>query len=148
MVSLETRAAEMYTMKVFVDFQEEVDKSLLACGVCGFLKSEDDEVSTIRDTTTDKTYKVELNVKTKDVKCSYKQFERQRILCRHYVYEYSGNQVKHTPDKYILAKWSKSALNRPIYDLDGNIVEAYRHTNFNKLKMFKFLSEIYMLLLE
>ncbi|KAL9224841.1 hypothetical protein vseg_000837 [Gypsophila vaccaria] len=50
-ISLEMHAAEIYTLKVFSDFQDEVDKSVMVCGVCGFKKLEQVEVSLIRDAT-------------------------------------------------------------------------------------------------
>ncbi|KAL9225997.1 hypothetical protein vseg_001858 [Gypsophila vaccaria] len=90
-ISLETHATEIYTMKVFFDFQDEVHKSVVVCGVCGFKKLED---------------------------------------------------VKFIPDKYILARWTKGALKRPVYDLNGNTVEDYQTMVLRKIEISKLWSEI------
>jgi hypothetical protein len=142
-ISLESHGAEVYTLKVFTDFQQEVDKSVLACGVCGFTKIGDVEISTIRDATTEKKYEVQFNVATKDATCSCKLFERKGLICSHIIFVYSGNQVKFIPDKYIVQRWTKNAMKKPIYDCDGNILEDYNTTDYKKIQLSNVWSEIY-----
>ncbi|KAK9669665.1 hypothetical protein RND81_13G146800 [Saponaria officinalis] len=64
-------------------------------------------------------------------------------LTVHIFWIFSNKLLKTIPGKYILTRWSKNALRRPIYDLNGNIIENYDAADEPQLEMSKVWSEFY-----
>lgn len=54
--------------------------------------------------------------------CSCKKFEGEGIPCRHILCLLKG--LDELPSYYIVNRWTKMTASRPIYDLEGNILEG------------------------
>ncbi|CAO2821112.1 unnamed protein product [Amaranthus hypochondriacus] len=72
-------------------------------------------------------YKVELilgsSINEFKVDCDCKVYKRIQILCSHAICVMSARQITQTPKQYILDRWTKLALKKPIFGLHGNIIE-------------------------
>ncbi|KAK9682662.1 hypothetical protein RND81_10G087800 [Saponaria officinalis] len=142
-LNLESHALTVYTHEVFYEIQEEIKSSMCGCGIVGYSRSASLEMTAIEDSQRSKTFAVQYNALTSDVLCTCKLFERRVIICRHIFWVFSNKLLKIIPEKYILTRWSKNALRRPIYDLNGNIIENYDAADESQLEMSKVWSEFY-----
>ncbi|CAO2830743.1 unnamed protein product [Amaranthus hypochondriacus] len=72
-------------------------------------------------------YKVELilgsSIDELKVDCDCKLYKRIGILCSHAICVMSARQITQIPKQYILDRWTKLALKKPIFDLHGNLIE-------------------------
>ncbi|XP_056695248.1 uncharacterized protein [Spinacia oleracea] len=55
--------------------------------------------------------------------CLCKSFERQGIPCRHVVWVWEANLIQKIPEAYVLNRWSIMACKKPVFDLEGNVLE-------------------------
>ncbi|KAK9705556.1 hypothetical protein RND81_07G066000 [Saponaria officinalis] len=131
---LEAHAASVYTHSVFYEFQVEVKAAIMSCGVGGFTREQDDEITDVDDagTGTGKTFKVFYNISTTAATCTCKLFERKGLLCRHILWVYSGKGVRSIPKRDILSCWTKDALNS-----DKNFVDDHDFVNSNQTNLSK-----------
>ncbi|KAK9698189.1 hypothetical protein RND81_08G087600 [Saponaria officinalis] len=67
----------------------EVKAAIMSCGVGGFTREQDVEITDVDDTGTGKTFKVFYNISTTATTCTCKLFERKGLLCRHIFWVYS-----------------------------------------------------------
>ncbi|CAO2822717.1 unnamed protein product [Amaranthus hypochondriacus] len=83
-------------------------------------------------------YKVELilgsSIDELKVDCDCKLYKRIGILCSHAICVMSARQITQIPKQYILDRWTKIALKKPIFDLHGNVIEESKNCdNMGKL---------------
>ncbi|KAK9668036.1 hypothetical protein RND81_13G030800 [Saponaria officinalis] len=98
----------------------EVKAAIMSCGVGGFTREQDVEITDVHDAGTCKTFKVFYNISTTAATCTCKLFERRGLLCRHILWVYSG-------------KGTKDALNSDINFVDDNNFVNSNQTNLSKV---------------
>ncbi|PWA45564.1 FAR1 DNA binding domain-containing protein [Artemisia annua] len=112
-------AADLYTITLFYDVQDEILSSLMHC--CSLSVTESDTFSTfvIRDTEADykikdSQFQVKYEVKYVPSECSFQcsclRYECYGLLCRHIFYVMRMSKVDHFPKNYLQKRWSKNAL--------------------------------------
>ncbi|CAO2830674.1 unnamed protein product [Amaranthus hypochondriacus] len=88
-------------------------------------------------------YKVELilgsSIYELKVDCDCKLYKRIGILCSHAICVMSASQITQIPKQYILDRWTKLALKKPIFDLHGNLTEESKKCD----NMGKLLGEVW-----
>ncbi|XAR61496.1 hypothetical protein NMG60_11015938 [Bertholletia excelsa] len=106
---MEKQAANIYTRKIFVKFQEELVETLA------------NPATVINDTGSDIKYRVtkfgedhkahfiKFNVFEKKARCSCQMFEFSGVLCRHILAVFRVTNVLTLPSHYILKRWTRSA---------------------------------------
>ena len=60
--------------------------------------------------------------------CSCKMFECEGIPCRHILCILKA-KLNELPQYYILSRWTKMAHSKPIFDMDGNVLEGCSQIN-------------------
>jgi len=56
--------------------------------------------------------------------CSCKMFECEGILCCHILSVLKGKPLRELPSHYIVNRWTKMAAYKPIFDVDGTLLEG------------------------
>ncbi|KAJ4967136.1 hypothetical protein NE237_018985 [Protea cynaroides] len=106
---MEKQAAELYTRKLFVKFQEELVETLTFMAT----KMEDDGLMTAYRVAKfgedHKSYIVRLNVLEMKATCSCQMFEFSGLLCRHILTVFRVTNVLTLPSHYILKRWTRIA---------------------------------------
>ncbi|KAK9672850.1 hypothetical protein RND81_12G129200 [Saponaria officinalis] len=134
---IERHAISLYTHEVFLEFQEEMKSSMCTCGMVGYTKTSEYEVTDIEDASRKKTFQVRHIVGCDEFECNCKLFERRGIICRHIFWVLSNKHFRNIPDKYIMPRWTKDAMRKPIYDIDGKLLDDYDVADLKKLEMSK-----------
>lgn len=106
---MENQAANLYTRKIFVKFQEELVETFVytanriegdgAVSTYRVAKFEDDH----------KAYLVTLNLPEMVANCSCQMFKYSGILCRHVLTVFTVTNVLTLPPHYILKRWTRNA---------------------------------------
>ncbi|KAL4651798.1 hypothetical protein ACB092_01G187500 [Castanea dentata] len=113
---MEKQAADIYTRKFFIIFQEEVFDSLaLAVKFTG----EDGGRGTYEVARFDEEHKcffVCFNIAEQIASCSCKMFEFEGVLCRHVLAVFKAKNVFMLPHHYILKRWTRNAKDEAILD--------------------------------
>lgn len=106
---MEKQAADLYTRKLFVKFQEELVETLA------------NPATVIDDTGSEIMYRVakfgedhkghfiRFNIFEKKARCSCQMFEFSGILCRHILAVFRVTNALTLPSHYILKRWTRSA---------------------------------------
>ncbi|XP_057948287.1 protein FAR1-RELATED SEQUENCE 5-like isoform X2 [Malania oleifera] len=106
---MEKQAAELYTRKLFMKFQEELVETLTFLAT----KVEDDEaVTTYRVAKfgeTHRFYLVRFNVREMKATCSCQMFEFSGLLCRHILTVFRVTNVLTFPLRYVMKRWTRNA---------------------------------------
>ncbi|KAK9671973.1 hypothetical protein RND81_12G067200 [Saponaria officinalis] len=110
----------------------------MSCGVGGFTREQDVEITDVDDAGTGKTFKVFYNISTTAANCTCKLFESKSLLCRHILWVYSGKGVRSITKIYILSRWTKNALIS-----DRNVVDDNDFVNSNQTNLSKVWSEFH-----
>jgi len=61
-------------------------------------------------------------------RCSCKMFESEGIPCRHILCILKA-KLNELPEYYMLSRWTKMTHAKPIFDVDGNVLEGYSQIN-------------------
>lgn len=106
---MEKQAADIYTRKLFMKFQEELVETLtfLATKV-----ENEKEVTTYQVSKygeSNKVYFVRYNVREMKVTCSCQMFEFSGLLCRHILTVFRVTNVLTLPTRYFLKRWTRNA---------------------------------------
>ncbi|KAB2002651.1 hypothetical protein ES319_D11G079800v1 [Gossypium barbadense] len=113
---MEKQAAEVYTRKLFLVFQDEIYESL----VLAVKSSLDDGLSktfeVARFDEEHKVYRVGINIADQIASCSCKMFEFEGILCRHVIAVCKATNIFLLPQHYILKRWTKNAKEEAKFD--------------------------------
>lgn len=114
---MEKQAAEVYTRKLFLVFQDEIYESL----VLAVKSSLDDGLSktfeVARFDEEHKVYRVGINIADQIASCSCKMFEFEGILCRHVIAVCKATNIFLLPQHYILKRWTKNAKEEAKFDI-------------------------------
>ncbi|GAB4835180.1 hypothetical protein Ancab_039504 [Ancistrocladus abbreviatus] len=105
----EKQMSLVYTHEIFKKFQVEV----LGAAACHLKKENEDDASityAVKDFEVDQDFMVEWNEKESDICCSCHLFEYHGYLCRHAIIVLQMSGVFNIPTKYILQRWTNSAL--------------------------------------
>lgn len=62
------------------------------------------------------------NIEEKSASCSCKHI-RLGVLCKHIFHVFKDMQLERIPDKYIVSRWTRSACLKPIFQINGSIVD-------------------------
>jgi len=120
---LEKYRSGIYTHRNFYFFQDEWWCACMDCGVATIEEDNGSMVYTIVDDHR-KSRKVTYNTLTHDAKCSCKMFELEGIPCRHILVVLKMNLLKKIPPSLVLNRWTKMTTTKPIFDVDGVLLEA------------------------
>ncbi|EOY15866.1 Far1-related sequence 5 isoform 1 [Theobroma cacao] len=127
---MEKQAANLYTRKIFMKFQEELVETLAY------------PATAIDDSGLEVTYRVakfgedhqahfvKFNVFGKKASCSCQMFEFSGIICKHVLAVFRVTNVLTLPSHYILKRWTRNAKSGAAVDgctveLPSNIQESY-----------------------
>lgn len=106
---MEKQAAELYTRKLFMKFQEELVETLTFLAT----KIEDQDAISIYRVAkfgeSHKAYFVRFNVREMKATCSCQMFEFSGLLCRHVLTVFRVTNVLTLPSRYVLKRWTRNA---------------------------------------
>lgn len=106
---MEKQAANLYTRKIFLKFQEELVETFV---YTANITEGDDVNSTFKVAKfedVDKAYTVAFNHAELRANCSCHMFEHSGILCRHILTVFTVTNVLTLPSHYILKRWTTNA---------------------------------------
>ncbi|KAJ0040964.1 hypothetical protein Pint_28771 [Pistacia integerrima] len=105
---MEKQAAELYTRKLFMKFQEELVETLTFS-----TKVEDEgEITTYQVAKfgeSHKSYNVNFSVREMKASCSCQMFEFSGLLCRHILTVFRVTNVLTLPSQYVMRRWTRNA---------------------------------------
>ncbi|KAL7127020.1 hypothetical protein ABFS83_14G226000 [Erythranthe nasuta] len=134
---MEKQAANLYTKRIFLKFQEELVETFVytANRVDGDGHNSTYRVAKFEDNR--KAYFVSLNIAEMRANCSCKMFEYSGILCRHVLTVFTVTNVLTLPSHYILNRWTRNAKNAvnladECSELQGNESLTTRYNNLCK----------------
>ncbi|XP_074293122.1 protein FAR1-RELATED SEQUENCE 5-like [Silene latifolia] len=142
-LAIEVHGAQVYSHKVFEEFQEEAKCSIGTCKSRGFTECDSLEVTTVRDANRDINYEVTYCPDTLKATCSCRMLERKGILCRHVIWIYSSNGVKIIPEQYVVQRWCKDARLSKMFDCNGEATEDVDIIDGKQIAMSIMWSEIH-----
>ncbi|XP_058755722.1 protein FAR1-RELATED SEQUENCE 3 [Vicia villosa] len=106
---MEKQAANLYTRKIFLKFQEELVETFVY--TANIIEGDDVnstfKVAKFEDV--DKAYTVAFNHAELRANCTCQMFEYSGILCRHILTVFTVTNVLTLPSYYILKRWTKNA---------------------------------------
>ena len=123
--SLERHAPKIYTYSNFYQFQDELWVAYMDCEIEDRKEIQEGLLIAIADSSKKggKTRQVIYNPSDHVAHCSCKMFECEGIPCRHILCVLKA-KVHELPSYYILNRWTKMASSKPIFDVDGNVLEG------------------------
>nr|XP_016481211.1 PREDICTED: protein FAR1-RELATED SEQUENCE 5-like isoform X1 [Nicotiana tabacum] len=144
---MEKQAAEIYTRKLFIKFQEELVETLTFLAT----KVDDNEATTVFQVAkfgeSHKSYLVHYNVREIKASCSCQMFEFSGLLCRHILTVFRVTNVLTLPPCYVLKHWTRNAksglmLEEQTCNLLNNCQESFnvRYKNL-QLEALKYVDE-------
>ncbi|XP_019150612.1 PREDICTED: protein FAR1-RELATED SEQUENCE 9-like [Ipomoea nil] len=105
-LALEREVAQLFTLAIFYDMQQEIEAACFYCQVVGIRK---DSGGIFYDITGDSatTYTVHFTPDGCSTFCSCKMFERMGLICRHMFLVFKGAQLEQLPSQCIVDRWCK-----------------------------------------
>ncbi|XP_074293254.1 protein FAR1-RELATED SEQUENCE 5-like [Silene latifolia] len=141
---IEKHASKIYTHTVFYEFQEQVQMAPCSCAVRGFSEQGNTHIINVEDAyRKHRIFQVSHNNESKETTCTCKMFERKGILCKHIIWIISGKGLQSIPEQYIDTRWTKKSYKKPLYGLDGKLLQDYNLTDLRKLELSRVWSEFY-----
>ncbi|KAL2943943.1 Protein FAR1-RELATED SEQUENCE 5 [Bienertia sinuspersici] len=86
---------------------------------------------------------VRYNPENNSADCTCKMYEREGIPCRHILWVIKEKGLKSLPAAYVKTRWTKAAMNMPMFDLGGNLIEDTTKMEAVKKKVGNLWSEIF-----
>ncbi|KZV45555.1 hypothetical protein F511_35313 [Dorcoceras hygrometricum] len=113
---MEKQAANLYTKRIFLKFQEELVETFAytASRIDGDGDTDTYRVAKFEDDY--KAYIVSLNIAGKTASCSCHMFEYSGILCRHILTVFTVTNILTLPSHYILKRWTRNAKDGASFD--------------------------------
>lgn len=113
---MEKQAANLYTKRIFLKFQEELVETFAytASRIDGDGENDTYRVAKFEDDY--KAYFVSLNTSGKKASCSCHMFEYSGILCRHILTVFTVTNILTLPSHYILKRWTRNAKDGVSFD--------------------------------
>ncbi|XP_074301208.1 protein FAR1-RELATED SEQUENCE 5-like [Silene latifolia] len=143
---IEKHASKIYTHThtVFYEFQEQVQMAPCSCAVRGFSEQGNMHIINVEDAYKKyRIFQVAHNNESKETTCTCKMFERKGILCKHIIWIISGKGLQSIPKQYIKTRWTKKSYRKPLYGLDGMLLQDYDPTDLRKSELSRVWSEFY-----
>ncbi|XP_074306050.1 protein FAR1-RELATED SEQUENCE 5-like [Silene latifolia] len=123
---IEKHASKIYTHTVFFEFQEQVQMAPCSCAVRGFSEQGNMHIINVEVSyRKHRIFQVAYNNESKETTCTCKMFERKGILCKHIISIISGKGLQSIPEQYIETRWTKKSYRKPLYGLDGKLLQDY-----------------------
>ncbi|XP_074271740.1 protein FAR-RED IMPAIRED RESPONSE 1-like [Silene latifolia] len=133
---IEKHASKIYTHTVFYEFQEQVQMAPCSCAVRGFSEQGNMHIINVEDAY--RKHRI-----FQETTCTCKMFERKGILCKHIIWIISGKGLQSIPEQYIETRWTKKSYRKPLYGLDGKLLQDYDPTDLRKLELSRVWPEFY-----
>jgi len=123
--SLERHAPKIYTYSNFYQFQDELWVAYMDCEIEDRKEIQEGLLIAIADSSKkgDNTRQVISNPSDHMAHCSCKMFECEGITCRHILCVLKA-KVHELPSYYLLNRWTTMVSSKPIFDVDGNVLEG------------------------
>jgi hypothetical protein len=129
-MDLEKHGRVVYNHEIFYIFQKELWSACVDCGIEGAKEDGENLLFSILDndvvngTKVRKHREVVYCLSNKIAHCSCKMFDSEGMPCRHILFVLKGRGLSEIPSHYILNRWTKLATSKPVFDCDGNVLEA------------------------
>ncbi|KAF1894326.1 hypothetical protein Lal_00027172 [Lupinus albus] len=115
---IEKHGREVYTHEKFYIFQRTKEKNIKAFfDVFDNTMVNGNKVNKLREAVYHPT-------SNHIVQCPCKMFESEGMSYRHILFVLKGKGLSEIPKFYIVNRWTKIAISKPVFDYDGNILEA------------------------
>ncbi|OVA00703.1 FAR1 DNA binding domain [Macleaya cordata] len=144
---MEKQAAELYTRKLFMKFQEELVETLTFMAT----KMEDDgTITTYRVAKfgeDHRFYTVKFSVIEMKATCSCQMFEFSGLLCRHVLTVFRVTNVLTLPAHYVMKRWTRNAKSGVVLEeRASDLLNSYRESRtvrYNNLRheVLKYVDE-------
>ncbi|KAK2358454.1 protein FAR1-RELATED SEQUENCE [Trifolium repens] len=121
------QAGNIYTPKIFEEFQEEYDEFLGTC-----IKNLKDGLYIVINYDDNKEHKVIGNFEDQMVACDCRKFETHGILCSHALKVLDAMNIKLIPSHYILKRWTRDARSGSNRDWKGRHIDLDIKAHFMK----------------
>ena len=123
---LKRHASKVYTFANFYKFQDEFWNDCMDCEIEDSQPIDEGFIITVIDNTRNMSKKrqVTYNPSNRMTHCSCKMFECQGILCSHILCVLKGKALHELPSHYIVNRWTKMAAYKPVFDVDGTLLEG------------------------
>ncbi|KAL2894424.1 Protein FAR1-RELATED SEQUENCE 5 [Bienertia sinuspersici] len=103
-----------------------------------------DEIVTLIDhKRNSKMHTVRYHLENNSAECTCKMYEREGIPCTHILWVMKEKGLKSLPAAYIKTRWTKAAMNMPMFDLGGNLIEDTTNMEAVKKKVGHLWFEIF-----
>ncbi|XP_021751654.1 protein FAR1-RELATED SEQUENCE 5-like [Chenopodium quinoa] len=142
-IPLEKDAPELFTTTIFYDFQYELEIGCFNCGVEEMKKDNEIYIFKLREGSRRRAFDVVFDPTTLDTKCFCKKFERDGVPCRHMIWMWKARMLEKIPKTYVLNRWCTMAYKKPIFDLEGNVLEECLNVVDKKMLLNDLWCEIY-----
>jgi len=122
---LEKHASEIYTFVNFYKFQDEFWNACMDCEIEDRQPIIEGFIITVVDNTRNKSKKrpVIYNPSNPMAHCSCMMFECEGIVCCHILCVLKGKPLYELPSHYIVNRWTKMAVYKPAFYVDGTLLE-------------------------
>ncbi|KAL2904379.1 Protein FAR1-RELATED SEQUENCE 5 [Bienertia sinuspersici] len=90
-----------------------------------------------------KMHTVRYNLENNSADCTCKMYEREGIPCRHILWVIKEKGLKSLSAAYVKTRWTKVAMNMPMFDLRSNLIEDTTKLEPVKKKVGHLWSEIF-----
>ncbi|KAL3643682.1 hypothetical protein CASFOL_014497 [Castilleja foliolosa] len=138
---IERHAMELYTSRIFIDVQEEISAACFSCTILAICNEGSSCTYQISDGTS--TVEVVYDSVEDSYTCSCRKYVRWGLLCRHIFVLFKERKVRFIPDKYIVSRWTKNALNTVSLTSGLNIIEKTDPLEKHKIVLGQLYSEFY-----
>ncbi|XP_048496406.1 protein FAR1-RELATED SEQUENCE 5-like [Beta vulgaris subsp. vulgaris] len=143
-LDLKIHTSEEFTHSIFYEFQTELVLACFHCNIQSMTNEEEfDNICIIDRKRFNKVFKVLYNKLEKNAHCPCKMLQREGIPCRHMLWVIKEKVMKYLPKGFIMNRWSKLALNKPLIDLGGNVIENFLQRDDLKKKVGDLWFEIF-----
>ncbi|KAL9673325.1 hypothetical protein QQ045_029581 [Rhodiola kirilowii] len=123
-LSIEVDALKNYTRKVSQDVQSEIAASCFDVSIIKLLEHEEVVTYEIQDSRYNGTiFQVSHHQSSPNFVCTCHLFERIGILCRHVFAAFKSTGIVKIPAKYVLNRWTKTAIETAAQGADTCLVE-------------------------
>ncbi|KAL2937891.1 Protein FAR1-RELATED SEQUENCE 5 [Bienertia sinuspersici] len=120
---------------------------LAACfnyGLHSMIPEENIQIVTLVDhKRNSKMHTVRHHLENNSGECTCKMYEREGIPCRQILWVIKEKGLKSLPTAYVKTRWTKAAMNMPMFDLGGNLIEDTIKMEALKKKVGHLWSEIF-----
>ncbi|CAH9112161.1 unnamed protein product [Cuscuta epithymum] len=141
-LSIERYASFVYNISIFYLVQQEICCACFSCGVIG-VYPEDGMVRYVISDERGFTFTVQHNRNDCTTSCTCKNFERIGLLCRHIFFVFKDLKVNVIPDKYVLRRWCKDSILKPLNAFEDNVFQQCVGTEEKKGAIKQLWSDIH-----